>query len=121
MNDLMKMWNDITEELVKEEHGTPGSMALVEKFSEIFDIKDVYEYKTAVCVDPCYSPRQFAHLSQAMKRAFIEGYVLAQRERKKADAALLYSCYKQDILENKNEEADSKSIIDSIMPRRSVS
>jgi len=118
--DIVKIWTKITEQLVKEEKESAGPCQLVEKFNNIFDLKDVYEYKNSICVDPFYSPRQFAYLSMSIRRAFIEGYLLAQEERRKEDAAYLYNCYKDDVKENRNEKDNSKPIIDSIIPRRSV-
>lgn len=120
--NLVKMWEDITEKLVEEERTRQPEEInpLLEKLADIFDRKDVYEYKNSICVDPYFSPKQFAYMSMAIRRAFIEGYMLAQAERRKEDNSMLYNCYKQDIKEEKNEESNSKSILDSIIPRNSI-
>lgn len=101
MNNLTKIWNDLTAELVDKQHGEGYMEDLNKKFGEIFDIKDVTEYKQACMTEPFFSPQQFTHLSNAMRRALVEGYLLAQIERKKEDIKMLYNCYKEDM---KNEE-----------------
>lgn len=118
MNNITKIWDELTKEFAKKEENSKFLEEINEKFGEIFDIKDVTEYKQAVMVEPFYSPQQFQHLSCAMRRALVEGYILAQLERKKEDIKMLYNCYKEDI---KNEKDDGNSDTDSIVPRCSIS
>lgn len=117
MNNITKIWDELTKEFAKKEENNKFLEEINEKFGEIFDIKDVTEYKQAVMVEPFYSPQQFQHLSCAMRRALVEGYILAQLERKKEDIKMLYNCYKEDI---KNEKDDDNSGTDSIVPRCSI-
>lgn len=114
MNNITKIWDELTKEFAKKEENNKFLEEINEKFGEIFDIKDVTEYKQAVMVEPFYSPQQFQHLSCAIRRALVEGYILAQLERKKEDIKMLYNCYKEDI---KNEKDDDNSDTDSTVPR----
>lgn len=115
MNNLTKIWNDLTTELVDKQHSEGYLEDINKKFGEIFDIKDVTEYKAACMTEPFFTPSQFAHLSNAMRRALVEGYLLAQIERKKEDIKLLYNCYREDM---KNEEDNTSPIVD--VPRCSL-
>ena len=118
MNNLTKIWNDLTTELVDKQHNEGYLDGLNKKFGEIFDIKDVTEYKAACMTEPFFSPAQFTHLSNAMRRALVEGYLLAQIERKKEDIKMLYNCYKEDV---KNEEDNDSTGTDGTVPRCSIS
>ena len=65
------------------------------KMSGIFDIKEVAEYKYAIETEP-YTPSQFKHLTSSMKRAFVEGYLLAQMEQSREEIRTLYKLYRQE-------------------------
>ena len=119
MNNLTKIWTDLTEELVKKQQGDGYLEEINKKFGEIFDIKDVTEYKQACMTEPYFSPQQFQHLSNAMRRALVEGYILAQIERKKEDIKLLYNCYREDIKQDEKSDFDAPIVGD--VPRCSVS
>ena len=119
MNNLTKIWNDLTEELVKKQQGDGYLEEINKKFGEIFDIKDVTEYKQACMAEPYFSSQQFQHLSNAMRRALVEGYILAQIERKKEDIKLLYNCYREDIKQDEKSDFDAPIVGD--VPRCSVS
>ena len=119
MNNLTKIWNDLTAELVDKQHSEGYLEDLNKKFGEIFDIKDVTEYKAACMDQPFFTPSQFAHLSNAMRRALVEGYILAQIERKKEDIKLLYNCYREDIKQDEKSDFDAPIVGD--VPRCSVS
>jgi hypothetical protein len=119
MNNITKIWNELTEELVKKQEGDGYLEEINKKFGEIFDIKDVTEYKQAVMVEPFFSPQQFQHLSCAIRRALVEGYILAQVERKKDDIKMLYNCYRED-MDKDNEMDDINAPVVDALPRCSM-
>lgn len=107
MRNVTTWWNQIAEELVDAEKDDAFLDELYDKFGEIFDIKDVTEYKHSVAVEPYYAPSQFHYLSLAIRRAFVEGYLLARMERRHEDMAMLYNCHKgepeKDVLDGKRK------------------
>jgi hypothetical protein len=96
MNKTTRLWNNIAEELVTEEQDPEFINDVYEKFGEIFDIKDVTEYKNCALVTPFFAPSQFSYMSLAIRRAFVEGYLLSMAEQKKERIKFLFNCYKDD-------------------------
>lgn len=96
MNRTTKLWNNIAEELVIEEQNKGFIDDVYDKFGEIFDIKDVTEYKNCALVTPFFAPTQFSYMSLAIRRAFVEGYLLSLAEQKRDQIKLLFNCYKDD-------------------------
>lgn len=114
MNNITKIWNELTEELVKKQEVDGYLEEINKKFGEIFDIKDVTEYKQACMAEPYFSPQQFQHLSNAMRRALVEGYILAQIERKKEDIKLLYNCYREDMDKDNETDDINAPVVDAV-------
>lgn len=113
MNHLTQLWNNIAEELVRVEESDDFLNDVYDKFGEIFDIKDVTEYKNSALVTPFLAPAQFNYLSLAIRRAFVEGYLLSKTEQRKEQVKLLYNCYK-DEPEEKQDDKKKKTINDFI-------
>lgn len=113
MNNLTQLWNNIAEELVNMEKSEDFIEEVYDRFGEIFDIKDVTEYKSSALVTPFLTPAQFNYLSLAIRRAFIEGYLLSKTEQRKEQVKLLFNCYKDEPEERPNEQK-KKTINDFI-------
>lgn len=82
------------------------------KFQEIFERKEIEEYKNMGT--EVYPPPQFAHLHDSMRRAFVEGYLLAQMEYSRENIKAMYNTYKQEIIcppktTHKKEDVKSSS------------
>lgn len=109
MNKTTKLWNSVAEELVTAEQHQEFIDDVYDRFGEIFDIKDVTEYKNCALVDPFFAPTQFTYMSLAIRRAFVEGYLLCTAEQRKERVKLLFNCYKDEIQEEPdNEEKTTK-------------
>ena len=109
MNKTTKLWNRVAEELVTAEQHQEFIDDVYDRFGEIFDIKDVTEYKNCALVDPFFAPAQFTYMSLAIRRAFVEGYLLCTTEQRKERVKFLFNCYKDDIQEEPdNEEKTTK-------------
>ena len=115
MKKLTKLWSNLVDCLADVSGTETFSESVYNKFDEIFDLKDVAEYKSISDYE-LFSPAEFKHTSQAMRRAFVEGYLLAQAERKKEDIITLKKCFEQEI-------PNEKDIISSTitMPNKSNS
>ena len=109
MNKTTKLWNSVAEELVTAEQHQEFIDDVYDRFGEIFDIKDVTEYKNCALVDPFFAPAQFTYMSLAIRRAFVEGYLLCTAEQRKERVKFLFNCYKDEIQEEPdNEEKTTK-------------
>lgn len=109
MNKTTKLWNSVAEELVTAEQHQEFIDDVYDRFGEIFDIKDVTEYKNCALVDPFFAPAQFTYMSLAIRRAFVEGYLLCTAEQRKERVKFLFNCYKDEIQEDPdNEEKTTK-------------
>lgn len=109
MNNTTKLWNSVAEELVTAEQHQEFIDDVYDRFGEIFDIKDVTEYKNCALVDPFFAPAQFTYMSLAIRRAFVEGYLLCTAEQRKERVKFLFNCYKDEIQEEPdNEEKTTK-------------
>lgn len=95
MKPLTQLWTTLTSYLKELSDTDLFNDDLQKKLGEILDIKDAQEYKEATVTD-VISPSQFAHTSRAMRRAFVEGYFLAQMEQRKDDIKTLYNMYHTD-------------------------
>lgn len=104
MNNTARLWSRIAEELVTSEQNQDFLDDVYDRFGDIFDIKDVTEYKNCALIDPFFAPSQFQYLSLAIRRAFVEGYLLAMTEHKKNQMKLLYNCYSSDPEEIPDDE-----------------
>lgn len=102
MKQLTKLWTQLDNCLSDMGCSEDFTNEIYKQFDEIFDLKDVYEYKRAMSSDIC-SPSEFINISNAMRRALVEGYLLAQMEQRKQDIKALYNCYRQD-MEDKDEK-----------------
>ena len=99
MKPLTKLWNQITDSLIDLGDNDIFTKELYNKFDEIFDLKDVHEFKNAAKAD-YYTADMYMTTSNAMRRAFVEGYLLSQVEQKQENIKTLLKCYS---MENKNE------------------
>lgn len=109
MNKTTKLWNSVAEELVTAEQHQEFIDDVYDRFGEIFDIKDVTEYKNCALVDPFFAPTQFTYMSLAIRRAFVEGYLLCTAEQRKERVKFLFNCYKDELQEESdNEEKTNK-------------
>ena len=109
MNKTTKLWNSVAEELVTAEQHQEFIDDVYDRFGEIFDIKDVTEYKNCALVDPFFAPAQFTYMSLAIRRAFVEGYLLCTAEQRKERVKFLFNCYKDETQEEPdNEEKTTK-------------
>ena len=102
MKQLTKLWTQLDNCLSDMGCNEDFTNEIYNQFDEIFDLKDVHEYKRAMNSDIC-SPSEFMNISNAMRRALVEGYLLAQMEQRKQDIKALYNCYRQD-MEDKDEK-----------------
>ena len=93
MNKTTKLWNSVAEELVTAEQHQEFIDDVYDRFGEIFDIKDVTEYKNCALVDPFFAPAQFTYMSLALRRAFVEGYLLCTAEQRNERVKFLFNCY----------------------------
>lgn len=83
MKKITEQWLELVTNLADIDYNTaPFITELAEKFSEIFDYKDMDEFKNADC---SMTKSTFNVLSGIMRRAFTEGYLLAQMEQKEAN------------------------------------
>lgn len=96
MKKLTKLWVELNDCLADVDGDEKFTTELYDRFGEIFDRKDVLEYKTAAATD-VMSPKQFQHTSSAMRRALVEGYLLAQMEQSRDNIQHLYKCYREEI------------------------
>lgn len=103
MKQLTKLWTHLNNSLSDIGCSEDFTKEVYEQFDEIFDLKDVTEYKMAMNSDIC-SPSEFVRISQAMRRALVEGYLLAQMEQRKQDIKALYNCYRSEL-----EDTDEKT------------
>lgn len=99
MKPLTKLWNQITDSLTELGDNDTFTKELYNKFDEIFDLKDVHEFKLAARAE-YYTADMYMSTSNAMKRAFVEGYLLSQVEQKQENIKSLLKCYST---ENKHE------------------
>lgn len=99
MKPLTKLWNQITDSLTELGDNDTFTKELYNKFDEIFDLKDVHEFKLATRAE-YYTADMYMSTSNAMKRAFVEGYLLSQVEQKQENIKSLLKCYST---ENKHE------------------
>ena len=99
MKKITKLWLELHNLLEDVPDMDEFNTEVFRKFGDIFDLKEVEEYKRAKdCTQ--ITPLQFSTTTDVMKRAFVEGYLLAQLEQRKEDIRDLYNIYKKDI---KNE------------------
>lgn len=128
MNKLTSMWKNIAEQLVTAEQD-PGFLDdIYDKFGEVFDLKDVTEYKSCSNTDPYFSPSQFTFLSLAIRRALVEGYLLCKAEQRSDQIQLLFNCYKnedesdeQNTTKSRNNSVCSNPICDTDGQPRTIS
>lgn len=106
MKQLTKLWLTIHDSLTDIGNSDEFTKELYSKFDEIFDRKEVIEYKAAALSD-ILSPSQFLTTTNAMKRALVEGYLLAQLEQRKENTKQLYKTYREDLKEKNNEKVYS--------------
>ena len=104
MNRTTKLWNSVAEELVTAEQHQEFVDDIYDRFGEIFDIKDVTEYKNCALVDPFFAPAQFTYMSLAIRRAFVEGYLLCTAEQRRERVKFLFNCYKDETEEESEHE-----------------
>lgn len=103
MKNITRLWTQLTDSLSEVTDNKSFLSELYDKFGEIFNLKDANEYKIASSASDIISPKQFAHTSIAMQRAFVEGYLLAQMEQKHNDIKFLYQCHRKELTgENNN-------------------
>ena len=95
MNNTTRLYQQLREYLSAPERPTEYFEQIHDKMAGIFDIKEVAEYKNSLEVED-YTPAQFKHLTSSMKRAFIEGYLLAQMEQARYEVRTLYKLYRQE-------------------------
>ena len=98
MKPLTKLWNQITDSLIELGENDIFTKELYNKFDEIFNLKDVDEFKNATKAD-YYTADMYMSTSHAMKRAFVEGYLLSQMEQRQENIKSLLKCCN---MENKN-------------------
>ena len=98
MKPLTKLWNQITDSLIELGENDIFTKELYNKYDEIFNLKDVDEFKNAAKAE-YYTADMYMNTSHAMKRAFVEGYLLSQMEQKQENIKALLKCYN---MENKN-------------------
>ena len=99
MKKLTKLWLELISLIEEIDDIDLFNTQIYEQFKEIFDVKEVREYKRFKDTR-IISPLEFELTTDTMKRAFVEGYLLAQMEQKRNDIKDLYNIYKKDI---KNE------------------
>ena len=107
MNKTTALWNEIAEGLVNEERDAAFIDDVYDKFGEIFDIKDLTEYKNCALVNPFFAPSQFSYMSLAIRRAFVEGYLLSAAEKRKENIKMLFNCHKDEKEKHENEKETS--------------
>lgn len=95
MNNTTRLYKKLRDYLEIEAQPIEYFESLYKQMSDIFDLKEVSEYKTAMTVEQ-YTPAQFKHLTSSIKKAFIEGYLLAQTEQMHKDIKTLYNIYRQE-------------------------
>jgi len=101
MKEITQLWTKLSDCLFDINSNDAFIKELYDKFGEIFDLKDVYEYKNSAVLEGM-SPGQFQLTSAAMRRALVEGYLLAQMEQKKDDIKHLYNCYREELNSGKD-------------------
>lgn len=106
MKAITKLWTKMNDCLTDVGNTEEFTKEVYNKFDEIFNLKEVAEYKAAAITD-VHSPSQFAHTTTVMKRALVEGYLLAQMEQRQADIKTLYNMYRKNI----KEELDAQDNI----------
>lgn len=95
MNNTTRLYQRLRNYLTAPERPVEYFEALNDRLSDIFDLKEVAEYKNSIEVEE-YTPAQFQHLTSAIKRAFVEGYLLAQIEQSRDNLRTLYNIYRQE-------------------------
>ena len=93
MDNTTRLYRQLNNYLSAPERPVEYFEEVYDKMQGIFDIKEVAEYKNSMDVER-YTPAQFKHLTSSMKRAFIEGYLLAQMEQSRQEIRTLYNMYK---------------------------
>lgn len=81
MKQVTKYWKIVSKVLEEQADKSPTIQRLLDYFEEIFDLKDVENYKEMAALSEVITPKEYNYTSTVMRRAFIEGYLLHREIR----------------------------------------
>jgi hypothetical protein len=98
MKNITKLWEKVKSTLAESCEKKEYNEGIYDKFGEIFKIKDVEEFGM-MCDEDVLPLAHYRHTTRAIRRALVEGYLLAQTERRQEDIKLLKKCHALEVKE----------------------
>ena len=114
MNKLTQQYMELVDNLSDINYDAPFLSELEKKFTEIMDMKELYEFKHAL---PSTTTAQFQSTIETMHRAFIEGYLLAGLEDNSQSESTFKkyaACLGQATTEEEQDEKNDSSGINGM-------